>query len=238
MIDRIAALADVLRAKRTDASAGTATGRGDDAVVDIAQRSFRLALLQALDRKPATALPDAAAASPPSPPVVPSAIAPDDVSVGTSSPAAVAQAISAYASTPSVPAASALARSPSRADERRIIDETAARAGVDPAFLQALRRVENGGPGREFGVLSVPAPTYQDQARVAADSIRRSVERFTARGGTAVDAATGRYTPEFIAFFSRRYAPIGVANDPANLNRHHTRNLLRVYSDAASGGVA
>jgi hypothetical protein len=108
------------------------------------------------------------------------------------------------------------------------------RAAVDPRFLGALRRAENGGPGREFGVLSVSAPTYEDQVRLAAASIRRNVERFEASGRVAVDPATGRYSEEFIRFFSNRYAPVGAANDPTGLNQHHARNLIRLYAQAAS----
>jgi hypothetical protein len=105
---------------------------------------------------------------------------------------------------------------------------------VDPRFLGALRRAENGGPGREFGVLSVSAPTYEDQVRLAAASIPRNVERFEASGRVAIDPATGRYSEEFIRFFSNRYAPVGAANDPAGLNQYHARNLVRLYAQAAS----
>jgi len=123
---------------------------------------------------------------------------------------------------------------PAPTTEKELIRDAAARAAVDPRFLGALRRAENGGPGREFGVLSVSAPTYEDQVRVAAASIRRNVERFEATGRAAIDPATGRYTEEFIRFFSNRYAPVGAANDPSGLNQHHARNLIRIYGQAAS----
>ena len=227
MIDRVSLLATALGTKPADGLASPGTSRADDALADVAQRSFRLALLQALERK---ATPPAAAATPPPlpPASTPATTSTDPVTTPTST--AMAQASAAYAST-----------TPTRIsgdDERRIIERTAEHAGIDPDFLHALRRAENGGPGREFGVLSVPAPTYQDQARVAAESIRRSAARFTDRGGQVIDAATGRYTPEFVAFFSNRYAPVGAANDPRGLNRHHARNLLRLYTQAAGGGVA
>jgi hypothetical protein len=120
------------------------------------------------------------------------------------------------------------------AAEKVLIRDAASRAAVDPRFLGALRRAENGGPGREFGVLSVSAPTYEDQVRLAAASIRRNVERFEATGRAAIDPATGRYSEEFIRFFSNRYAPVGAANDPNGLNQHHARNLLRLYAQAVS----
>jgi hypothetical protein len=53
-------------------------------------------------------------------------------------------------------------------------------------------------------VLSVSAPTYEDQVRLAAASIWRNVERIEATGRVAVDPATGRYSEEFIRFFSNR----------------------------------
>ena len=123
---------------------------------------------------------------------------------------------------------------PGPTTEKELIRDAASRAAVDPRFLGALRRAENGGPGREFGVLSVSAPTYEDQVRVAAASIRRNVERFEATGRAAIDPATGRYTEDFIRFFSNRYAPVGAANDPSGLNQHHARNLIRIYGQAAS----
>src|SRR3990172_8702494 len=114
-------------------------------------------------------------------------------------------------------------------DESRVIQENAERAGIDPDFLRALRKVENGGPGREFGVLSVPAPTYEDQARIGAETVQKNIERFRKQGGQPIDPATGRYTEEFIRFFSGRYAPIGASNDPRGLNRFHSGNLIRLY---------
>ena len=114
-------------------------------------------------------------------------------------------------------------------DEARLIQESAEQVGIDPDFLRALRKVENGGPGREFGVLSVPAPTYEDQARIAAETVQKNIERFRKQGGQPIDPATGRYTEEFIRFFSGRYAPIDASNDPRGLNRFHASNLIRLY---------
>lgn len=203
MIDRIGLLQSVLGPQKPTA---TAPAPHDDALLDIAQRSFRLALLQALDKRlPAAPLP---AGSEPSPGPIP-ALPP-----------------------PSLPPIATEFRAALPVDEAQIIRRMADHAGVDASFLHALRRAENGGPGREFGVLSVPAPTYEDQARVAAESIRRNVERFEQSGRPAVDA-TGRYTREFIEFFSSRYAPVGAANDPGGLNRHHARNLIRLYAQAS-----
>lgn len=40
-----------------------------------------------------------------------------------------------------------------------------------------------------------------------------------------------RVTDEFIAFLGARWAPIGVINDPTNLNRNWTPNVCRIYAD-------
>jgi hypothetical protein len=109
---------------------------------------------------------------------------------------------------------------------------------VDPALLVALRAAENGAPGREFGVLSVPAPGLEAQARVAANTVRNTLARFAAQGGTAVDPATGRYTPAFLRFLSARYAPLGADNDPHGLNRSHAANLIALYTRNAGGESA
>jgi hypothetical protein len=112
------------------------------------------------------------------------------------------------------------------------------RAGIVPGFLKAHHRTENGGAGREFGVLSVPAPTHRDQAAVAAETVRRNTPRFEDPGRLAVDPVSGRHTPEFIRFFSSRDAPIGAANHPAGLDRFHARNLMRAYGVSAAESTA
>jgi len=114
-------------------------------------------------------------------------------------------------------------------DEVAIIHEVANEMGIDPTALAALRKTEAGGPGREFGVLSVSAPTYYEQARIAAQSISNAIGRAGTKGIMVFDAG-GRYTAEFLHDFSARYAPIGAENDPAGLNKNHARNLVSWYN--------
>ena len=121
--------------------------------------------------------------------------------------------------------------------ERALIAQEAARTGVDPDLLAAIRRAESGGPGREFGVLSVPAPTLEGQARVAANTVRNTLVRYAQHGGQAVDPETGRYTEGFIRYLSARYAPVGAANDPLGLNRNHAANLIALYRRVSSEGA-
>jgi hypothetical protein len=216
-------LAERLRLLR-DLGARARGGPGDP-LAELASAAFRVQLLEALARRaPAgSSQPTAAAAAARTLPLPPPAFdaAPVPPAEDRADPA------------PAAPPGGA----DSAHREAEVIRRTAERAGIDPDFLTALRRVENGGPGREFGVLSVPAPTYEEQARVAAESIRRSLQRFEAAGGQPVDVRTGRYTEAFIRFFSARYAPLGAANDPGDLNRHHAPNLIRRYAAAARPAV-
>jgi hypothetical protein len=120
--------------------------------------------------------------------------------------------------------------------EADVITREAQRTGLDPSLLVAIRRVENGGPGKEFGILTVPAADLDAQARVAANTVRNTLIRFERRGGTAVDPVTGRYTEPFLRFLSSRYAPVGAENDPSGLNRYHAANLIAFYRKASAPG--
>ncbi len=119
--------------------------------------------------------------------------------------------------------------------EREAILRIAAEEQVDPRFLASLRRTEMGGPGREYGVLSIPAPTYEDQARIAARTIYNTLDRYRRNVGLDPVGLYGRYTLDFIRYFSQGgpgypgYAPIGALNDPTGLNRNHLPNLLAWY---------
>jgi hypothetical protein len=123
---------------------------------------------------------------------------------------------------------------PSR--EAEVIAREARRTRIDPSVLMAIRHVENGGPGREFGILAVPAPDLDAQARVAANTVRNTLTRFERGGGTAVDPVTGRYTETFLRFLSSRYAPAGALNDPSGLNRYHAANLIAYYRKTSAPG--
>lgn len=113
-------------------------------------------------------------------------------------------------------------------DEDRVIFGVAQQRGIDARLLAAIRKAENGGPGREFGIVSVSAPSYADQVTIAANTIKNNVTRYEAdRGYHAV--VNGRYTEEFIQYLSGIYAPIGAANDPSGLNANWFRNVNNFY---------
>lgn len=194
--------------------------RSGDGLAETLQRSFRLTLLEALNRSAppnSTPLSGASTAAP----------RPDTAAFQTGEGTAPVTGLKRHGG-PSWGAEKLVADG-----ELELIQKAAERAGIDPRFLRALRLVENGGPGREFGVLSVPAPSYEDQARIAATTINRNLERFKRAGGQPVDPLSGRYTEEFVRFFSSRYAPVGADNDPSGLNRYHARNLARLYAQLA-----
>lgn len=116
--------------------------------------------------------------------------------------------------------------------EQAVIFRVAAEVGVPATLLAALRLAENGGAGREFGVLSEDAATYEAQARIAAVSLRNNLLRFV--GGKdavkqAIDATTGLACAAFVEFMGRRWAPVGAENDPHNLNANWTGNVKRAY---------
>jgi hypothetical protein len=113
-------------------------------------------------------------------------------------------------------------------NECALIARAAQKHNVPAAVLCALRIAENGGPGREFGVLSIPATTYEAQVDIAAKSFSNSEKRYRALGKDPF-GEDGRYTEDFLRHFSARWAPIGALNDPANLNTHHAQNIIDAY---------
>lgn len=96
--------------------------------------------------------------------------------------------------------------------DHAILSQVADQYGLAPeqrALLYAIRRQENGGPGREMGVLNSEAERYagnhskslQTQAQWAAGTIKK------------------RYDGDLVGF-GKRWAPVGAKNDPKNLNKN------------------
>ena len=130
-----------------------------------------------------------------------------------------------------------------REDEWEILTVEASKHGVDPFFLGAIRLVENGGPGREMGVLVADADTFELEAEVTAKTVRNRLVEFVGNPletRTVLGASPYRrivYAEPWIMWFGRKWAPPGVANDPTNLNAHWTPNCLRIYADVVARGV-
>lgn len=118
--------------------------------------------------------------------------------------------------------------------------------GVDPYFIAAIRKQENGAPGGtwgEFGVKMTAAPSYDQQLAVTCASVRESIFRFVAKGeGTLLcRRQSGKvrrvcYTGEFIRHFQQRWCPVGAENDPTALNRHWLSGVTKFYDGFVAAG--
>jgi len=121
--------------------------------------------------------------------------------------------------------------------EQAAIFGAADQYALDARFLAAIRLQENGGPGREFGVLSVSAPTYADQLDWAARTVVHRLTTYEQGTGQSPLDPDGRYSSPFINYFAGIYAPVGAKNDPRNLNQWWPGNVIAFY-DASDVEVA
>ena len=83
-------------------------------------------------------------------------------------------------------------------------------------LVNAIRRVENGGKGREYGIMDKRASTPDLQRRWCAATCWKNWLRWQ---------KTDKQKP-YLVFLRDRYAPIGVENDPDNLNANWLPNLV------------
>lgn len=119
-------------------------------------------------------------------------------------------------------------------DELPRIRQIAAEYGVDPLFIMAIREQESGRAGREFGVLSTAAPTWDAQCAVCCASVRNRLSLwaspvFALSQGPSVKRL--RYSDSFIETFASRWAPVGADNDPENLNANWAAGVIHIYVD-------
>ena len=113
-------------------------------------------------------------------------------------------------------------------NEEPTIRVEAERYGVDWRFIAAIRRQEDGGPGREFGVLSEHAPDYNTQLSVCCESVAHRV--FTYPGHPFVYTRHGLiYSYDWIKYFAGIWCPVGATNDPDKLNVNWLPNVLKFY---------
>ena len=108
------------------------------------------------------------------------------------------------------------------ANEYDAILKAAVRNGVkenteDFFILLAIRKAENGRPGREFGILHPRAKdtNLDTQAGWAAATVRKNRERWKKAGSKG----------DFITFLGNKYCPVGAENDPTGLNKHWIKNV-------------
>lgn len=120
-------------------------------------------------------------------------------------------------------------------DEEALIRIAAAKYGLDWHLIAAIRKAENGGSGREFGVLGVKAPTYAAQLEVCCQTVRHRLVQYDG-GDQALDlhqTPDGKeivvYHREFITWFGGIWAPEDASNDRNSLNRNWSRNVSYWY---------
>jgi hypothetical protein len=92
------------------------------------------------------------------------------------------------------------------------------RAKLAP-IVAAIRFAENGGPGREYGILHARVkPTYRSQAGWCAATVQKNYDRWQRAGSRG----------SFVEFLGNRYCPVGAENDPTGLNRHWVKNVTKL----------
>lgn len=117
-------------------------------------------------------------------------------------------------------------------DEWRFIRASALAHGIDPYFVGAIRKAENGGPGREFGVLSTKATTYQAQLDTCCATVRQRMLEKAPRL-RPYRPANGILrlclNSDWIEWFGSVWAPLGASNDPTHLNANWANNVTILY---------
>jgi hypothetical protein len=120
-------------------------------------------------------------------------------------------------------------------DEVALIKIAAAKHGLDWHFVAAIRKAEDGGPGREFGVLSIKAPGYAAQLEVCCQTVRHRLVEYDANNQAlglhqAPDGDEALvYGQDFISWFASIWAPNGATNDPSGLNHNWCGNVSYWY---------
>lgn len=83
-------------------------------------------------------------------------------------------------------------------------------------IVAAIRYAENGGAGREYGILHRRCPdTYRGQAGWCAATVQKNYDRWVRKGRPG----------DFLPYLANIYCPIGAENDPKGLNKHWLKNV-------------
>jgi hypothetical protein len=118
-------------------------------------------------------------------------------------------------------------------NELPLIITAANKYNVDPRFIQAIRAQENGGEGKQFGVLD-GALTYQQQLDECCATVAHRLESYPANPIMRCYGASGRsrvrYNPSFVSYFASIWAPLRVKNDPTNLNANWYHGVSSFYA--------
>lgn len=84
-------------------------------------------------------------------------------------------------------------------------------------FADAIRRAEG---NSNYGVLSIPCKTEAKCRQICINSIKNNLKRYE-KSDKSLD---------FISFMAKRWAPVGVKNDPRNLNANWPRLVSFFYA--------
>lgn len=88
------------------------------------------------------------------------------------------------------------------------------------ALANSIYKAEGGIRAKKpYGILSVKCEGEKACRKVCINTIKNNIKRWE---------RSGKKEPYF-SFLARRYAPIGVANDPSGLNKNWLRNVSRFY---------
>jgi len=82
-------------------------------------------------------------------------------------------------------------------------------------IVYAIRKSENGGAGKEFGIMNDKAYNFDKQAGWCVATVNKNYIRWKNQ----------TEEPDFIQFLQKRYAPLKAENDPTNLNVHWLKNV-------------
>lgn len=100
-------------------------------------------------------------------------------------------------------------------DVRRI----AKRFGVDAALIQAVVQAE----GDIVKAVQCSYPEVTDRERALEITCRSAAHALS-------DWVKAHSRDAFVAFWGARWAPVGAANDPHNLNTNWTRNVSKLWA--------
>ena len=89
-------------------------------------------------------------------------------------------------------------------------------------IVAAIRYAENGGQGKEYGILHPRANTYRKQAGWCAKTVSNKYKAWKelVRKGKLDDG-----NKSFLIYLGSKYAPIGADNDPHGLNKNWVPNV-------------
>ncbi len=91
-------------------------------------------------------------------------------------------------------------------------------AYTDAQIADAIYLAEGGARAKvPYGILSVKVKDEAEARQVCLNTIRNNRKRYANYGY--------KQYPDYLSFLASRYCPIGVSNDPSNLNKNWLKNV-------------